>query len=976
MLHLSFSKKSLIGRVMCLFSLLALLLMLLIILDVFSLYWIKEADRTLYERALPASKAARELVMSSNELAENVQELEFVKTESQRKFIGRKLSINSANMLKTIRNLDDLNSNTEFKLEQKAKKIIVKLASLGEQVEKRIQLGAELQQQGKQLVLAARKSSVLLQAELAIIDTSILTKLSLAYPSITGDKTVESLLDGIIDSDFDTQARLNRGLKIINNVALMGLFFQSLIVNNDIFMNSEYDTKISTSVQYLASLQYLPDTIRDPERSVAFIHELETLMTLPTVIDFQKRYIVYEQLQKQQLNILTTALYSLNNMVDSAMLIQQAQAEKARTFYLQGIGWVKYGLLITGFLILFIIVFMSYQVIYKGVILKLKEVTHVLTQLSLGNTAIEFNAEGDPELLPVASAITAFKQKTMHNQALQCALKNKTVELTEHKETLEKTVESRTNELEKANVKLDLELKGHAIARDIAVQADKAKSLFLATMSHEIRTPLNGLLGTLTLLSYNEMPLEQRRLLSLSLYSGTLLQTVLNDILDFSKLEQGKLTNEVRPVKLSALLDDVIAIMSAGAELAGLTLTLQQRDLPLCVSIDGPKLRQVLLNLIGNGIKFTQAGHVTLHAQAKQGRLYIQVEDSGIGLSKNVKSTLFKAYTSQENQSATRGTGLGLTICKQLIELMDHQYDVMNNNNNDVIQVQSKEGEGSCFSFDLPITICTPIEQSPDVIIESAFLKSTTVTVPPKNILLVEDNLVNAKIAQGFLSHLGHRSKLLTTCEAVYAFYQPDTANSFDAIMLDIQLSDGSGIDLLQHILAVNSEICHSIEIAAFTAQTQTVERDNYKALGFSLVLDKPLNIDDLRTWLGVHIVNKVGYLPATADNIESSLLNMKQINEDIEYLGVDAVLDLVAIYADSSSSQIEMLGLKADNVVELLHGLRGSSASMGLPDLAALCLKIEKEVKLQGPYQAQSHQQLEHLWQNSMMALRKYISH
>lgn len=164
---------------------------------------------------------------------------------------------------------------------------------------------------------------------------------------------------------------------------------------------------------------------------------------------------------------------------------------------------------------------------------------------------------------------------------------------------------TRTQELAEANLRLDAEAKGHAKARIVAEEASQAKSQFLATMSHEIRTPLNGLLGTLTLLGHSQLPPAQQQMLALSQYSGTLLQTVLNDILDFSRLEQGYLTNEPRPTDINALLDEVLAIMVAGANLAGLSLRLNRPQLPACIHIDGPKLRQVLFNLIGNGIKFT-----------------------------------------------------------------------------------------------------------------------------------------------------------------------------------------------------------------------------------------------------------------------------------------------------------------------------------------------------------------------------------
>nr|WP_268921123.1 histidine kinase dimerization/phospho-acceptor domain-containing protein [Shewanella vesiculosa] len=302
--------------------------------------------------------------------------------------------------------------------------------------------------------------------------------------------------------------------------------------------------------------------------------------------------------------------------------------------FLQQLLWAKSGLWATGILMLIIMLLVVYRVIYKGIALRLSEATAALSQLSQGNTEVVLDPHGDDELTAMASAIEAFKQKTAHNQALQSELQQTASELFAHKASLESTVQARTLELAETNRQLDAEAKGHSTARVMAEQANKAKSLFLATMSHEIRTPLNGLLGTLTLLSHSPLPPAQKQMLALSQYSGTLLQNVLNDILDFSRLEQGKLTNEPRAVALNELLDEVMAIMLAGAGLSGISLYLVRGNLPKWITVDGPKLRQVLFNLLGNAIKFTPAGQVTLRVNVVEKRLTFEVSDTGVGISK------------------------------------------------------------------------------------------------------------------------------------------------------------------------------------------------------------------------------------------------------------------------------------------------------------------------------------------------------
>ncbi|HSG63066.1 MAG TPA: ATP-binding protein, partial [Pseudomonadales bacterium] len=341
---------------------------------------------------------------------------------------------------------------------------------------------------------------------------------------------------------------------------------------------------------------------------------------------------------------------------------------------------------------------------------------------SQGNTEVALDPHGDDELTAMASAIEAFKQKTAHNQALQSELRASASELFAHKASLESTVQARTMELAEANRQLDAEAKGHSAARDMAEQASKAKSLFLATMSHEIRTPLNGLLGSLTLLEHSALPPAQKQMLALSQYSGTLLQTVLNDILDFSRLEQGKLTNEPRPVALDELLDEVMAIMLAGAGLSGLSLSLNSEHVPKWINVDGPKLRQVLFNLLGNAIKFTAFGEIQMRVFVLEQRLMFEISDTGVGISDAAMAQLFIAYSPQPNQGRTRGTGLGLAICKELVALMN---DV--ETSSQCIWVRSKVGKGSTFGFSLPLHICEQAEQPTPTVLPEVMAKCVLV---------------------------------------------------------------------------------------------------------------------------------------------------------------------------------------------------------------------------------------------------------
>ncbi|MDP5146260.1 TMAO reductase system sensor histidine kinase/response regulator TorS [Shewanella sp. ULN5] len=1038
---LSLSGKSLVGRLMLAFSLLGLLLLLLVSLGSLSLYWVKLADQYLYEEALPASEAARQLMQSSNALLDNAQGLERVEEEAQRAFLGRKLSLESTNLLAAIERLNALNvqgnhNSKDNNLALLAGEIIHDLSVLGRQVGARLALTALLDDKGSDLAEAARRSGILLEAEQAVVDSAILAKLSLAYPQVAGEAQSAHLLDTIIEQDLDIRERLNRALALINHIALVGQLLQSpeqqLGLNKVLDsmtrvlyqsgfrpkisgqnvagapLNSASGVDVSNHVMDkqidLMPLELLKGLVRDPARATELEQELVLLRDVNIGLRLQQQYAQVLAKQNAQLMQLTDKLSQLNKSVDGAMKAQQIQADNARRDFLQQLLWAKSGLWATGVLMFIIMMLVVYRVIYKGIALRLNEATTALSQLSLGNTEVVLDPHGDDELTAMASAIEAFKQKTTQNQALQVELQTTASELIVHKASLENTVQARTIELAETNRQLDAEAKGHSAAREMAEQASNAKSLFLATMSHEIRTPLNGLLGTLTLLSHSPLPPAQKQMLALSQYSGTLLQTVLNDILDFSRLEQGKLTNEPRPVALNDLLDEVMAVMMSGAGLAGLSLSLNCQNLPHWVHVDGPKLRQVLFNLLGNAIKFTPKGGVELSVAVVDQRLTFAVIDSGVGISDTAMEQLFIAYSAQPNQGRTRGTGLGLAICKELVALMnDFDNNCENNldNASQCIRVDSQVGKGSTFSFSLPLIMCNQADELSRIELPK---------VTPKNLLVIEDNKVNAMVAQGFLAHLGHQSILVESCAEARAVYRQDNADQFDAIMLDIQLGDGSGIELLAELTQIAQSAQVRANIAAFTAQVQDDDMQLYKATGFDSVLEKPLNMQALAGWIGVaseafqtetHSVGaasaphsasayhgEVNSNTTDADSLvagstikakpnrypvckpTASLLNEQQITEDLEYLGADAIAEMLTLFKASSTAQIAALANLPANSSELLHGLKGSSASMGLVALTQLCQQLETCTFTNEEYQA-----LQQLWQDSMDAVSVKLS-
>ncbi|MCA9706214.1 MAG: response regulator [Myxococcales bacterium] len=523
--------------------------------------------------------------------------------------------------------------------------------------------------------------------------------------------------------------------------------------------------------------------------------------------------------------------------------------------------------------------------------------------------------------------------------------------------TLEQTVEERTAELRAANVRLREQAHARSLiqadlvaARDQAQAAVEAKARFVANVSHELRTPLNGIIGVADLLAHERLPPSALRHVDTIRTSGELMVRLVGDVLDFSRLEAERLELEEIDFSLAKIIDAVVAPFDVAARRRDLVLRVELDErLPRRLRGDPGRLSQVLTNLVGNAVKFTTEGSVTVKVALVEAEpdardepepepderfvVRFAVTDTGLGMSPEAAQRVFEPFVQGDSSTTRRygGTGLGLTICKQLAEHMGGE-----------IGVSSRLGQGSTFELVLPFAAAKTHQSE-----EQEPLWAPAPASAALEVLVVEDNEINQRVAQAMLARLGHRYTVVSDGEAAL---RELVCTPFDVVLMDCQMPGMDGLEACRRLRAAEGPN-RRVPVVALTAHDSKTQREATRAAGMDAFLAKPVRLEALAGLLAeIEPARAAALGSGAAVEPPETELDERALGElrALESVRAGLLAKMARLYLEQAPGRIEAIaGAEEPSArAEAAHTLKGSSVSLGARSVGKAAAAIEEAAR------------------------------
>lgn len=497
--------------------------------------------------------------------------------------------------------------------------------------------------------------------------------------------------------------------------------------------------------------------------------------------------------------------------------------------------------------------------------------------------------------------------------------------------------------------------------------ASRDKTTFISTISHELRTPLNGIVGLTRILLDTELTAEQTSYLKTVYVSAVTLGNIFNDVIEMDKIERRKVQLDNQPVSLTEFVNDLNNLSGLLVQPKGLRFVMDvAAELPEKVLADGTRLRQILWNLIGNAVKFTQKGEVKLSIwRESDNKLFFRVRDSGIGIPKDELDKIFAMYyqvTDSAGGKPATGTGIGLSVSRRLAQNMGGD-----------IQVESEIGKGSTFT----LSIIAPVVE--EEIIDSQESEDDY-PLPALHILLVEDIELNVVVARSVLENLGNSVDVAMNGEDALSMFTP---GEYDLVLLDIQLPDMTGMDIAREL----NKRYHKNDLPPLIALTANVLKDKkeYFDAGMDDVLSKPLSVSALTQVIEQYWgENTHEQVQERAENVSTdtneSVLDCDMLEQYLELVGPKLIYDGLEVFEKMLPGYLaildsNMVAKDQKGIVEEGHKIKGAAGSIGLKNLQRIAQQIQSpELPAWWDNVQEWVDELKQDWKSDIESLRNYV--